>query len=159
MSKQCPRCFWLRYHKKIYQPEGIVSRLANRFDGVVKCYFDLYRGTDNLQPMVQDKVQGTMQHPFQEKYFYSFNEKYGFWGKLDECLVTEDKHYTPVDHKTASSDPKTKPMIPAYQTQLDSYGLLLEKKRPPAVRYRPPYLFLSGRRKRAAPRISYGGNG
>lgn len=34
--ERCPRCFWLQYKKGIRQPEGIVSRLANRFDTVLK---------------------------------------------------------------------------------------------------------------------------
>ena len=130
--KRCPRCFWLRYRKKIYQPEGIVSRLANRFDIVVKKYFDQYRGTDQVPPLVAGKVIGTLQDPFQETYFYHYNDDYGLMGKLDECLITEKKTYTPVDHKTASSDPNTRPLIPAYQTQLDTYALLLEKNKRPS---------------------------
>ncbi|MBU0598495.1 PD-(D/E)XK nuclease family protein [Patescibacteria group bacterium] len=131
-SKRCPRCFWLRYHKKIYQPEGIVSRLANRFDGVIKRYFDLYRPAGELPPMIEGQVEGKLQHPFQETYFYSYNEKYGFLGKLDECLITDKGKYTPIDHKTSSSDPNVKPMIPAYQTQLDSYAFLLDKNNRPS---------------------------
>jgi len=132
-SKRCPRCFWLQYHKKIRQPEGIVSRLANRFDGVIKRYFDLYRKNGELPPMVEGQVEGKLQYPFQETYFYSYNEKYGFLGKLDECLVTIDNKYTPVDHKTSSSDPNKREMIPAYQTQLDSYAFLLEKNGRPTT--------------------------
>ena len=49
--RRCPRCFWLQVNCRIYQPEGIVSRLANRFDGVIKKYFDLYRGTPDLPPL------------------------------------------------------------------------------------------------------------
>ena len=126
-SKRCPRCFWLQYRKKLRQPEGIVSRLANRFDGIIKRYFDLYRPHGELPPMIADKVEGKLQYPFKETYFYNYNEKYGLLGKLDECLVTKNNKHTPVDHKTASSDPNTREMIPAYQTQLDTYALLLEK--------------------------------
>lgn len=132
-SKRCPRCFWLQYHKKIRQPEGIVSRLANRFDKVIKRYFDLYRPQGELPPMIADQVQGKLQYPFQETYFYNYNDKYGFLGKLDECLVTKNNKYTPVDHKTSSSDPNTRELIPAYQTQLDSYALLLEKNGRPTT--------------------------
>ncbi len=131
-SKRCPRCFWLQYHKKIRQPEGIVSRLANRFDTVIKKYFDLYRAKGGLPPMVENKVNGKLQYPFQERYFYHYNDDYGLWGRLDECLISDEGTYTPVDHKTASSDPNTKEMIPAYQTQLDIYALLLEKNHRPS---------------------------
>lgn len=130
-SKRCPRCFWLRYRKKLYQPEGIVSRLANRFDTVIKQYFDLYRPHGELPPIVSGKINGRLQNPFQETYFYHYNENYGLMGKLDDCLITDANTYTPIDHKTASSDPNTRELIPAYQTQLDVYSFLLEKNRRP----------------------------
>lgn len=130
-ARRCPRCFWLQVNSKIYQPEGIVSRLANRFDGVIKRYFDLYRGTPDLPPMVAGQIEGRLEAPFQEKYFATINAKYGFLGKLDECVIRDDGKYTPVDHKTASSDPKTRELIPAYQFQLDSYAFLLEQNRKP----------------------------
>lgn len=130
--ERCPRCFWLQYNRGIYQPEGIVSRLANRFDGVIKKYFDLYRQKGTLPPMVEGKIQGKLENPFQEIYFYSDSDKYGLKGKLDECLVTTQGTFTPVDHKTSSSDPRTKNgILAAYQAQLDMYAFLLEanKKR------------------------------
>lgn len=129
---RCPRCFWLQVNLKIYQPEGIVSRLANRFDGVIKRYFDLYRGTPNLPPLVAGQMEGRLESPFQEKYFVTINDKYGFLGKLDECLIRPDSQFTPVDHKTASSDPTTRELIPAYQFQLDSYAFLLDNNRKPS---------------------------
>lgn len=130
--RRCPRCFWLQYNLKLYQPEGIVSRLANRFDTIIKKYFDLYRGTDDLPPIVAGQIEGRLQNPFQEIYFANVNSKYGFKGKLDECVVRDDGHFTPVDHKTASSDPRTRDLIPAYQMQLDSYAWLLDQNRKPS---------------------------
>jgi len=130
---RCPRCFWLEKHEGIRQPEGIVSRLANRFDAVIKRYFDLYRPLGELPPMVAGKVEGKLQYPFQEKYWYRYDERYGYYGKLDECLVTTGGKYTPVDHKTTSSDPNTRELIPAYQFQLDSYAFLLEQNAHPTT--------------------------
>lgn len=133
--KRCPRCFWLQYNRGIRQPEGIVSRLANRFDRVIKNYFDIYREIGELPPMVEGKIKGKLEKPFTEVYFYHHpstgsGQAYGFYGKLDECLVTEDGKYTPVDHKTSSSDPRTKrDILPAYQSQLDAYSFLLEINR------------------------------
>lgn len=128
-SKRCPRCFWIQYKKKIRQPEGIVSRLANRFDIVIKNYFEPYRVAGDLPPMIKGQVDGKLENPFQETYFYHYSDDYGLIGKLDECLVTENNLHTPVDHKTASSDPNQREMIPAYQNQLDTYALLMEKNR------------------------------
>ncbi|PIR80430.1 MAG: hypothetical protein COU25_00270, partial [Candidatus Levybacteria bacterium CG10_big_fil_rev_8_21_14_0_10_35_13] len=67
--ERCPRCFWLQIKKGIRQPEGIVSRLANRFDAVLKNYFDKYRTQNTLPPMVEGKLPGKLQNPFVEKYF------------------------------------------------------------------------------------------
>lgn len=128
---RCPRCFWLQCNKGLRQPEGIVSRLANRFDVILKKYFDLYRQAGELPPMIEGKVEGKLENPFQEKYFYDYNEKYGLTGRLDECLIRSDGTYTPVDHKTASSDPRAKDILEAYQHQLNFYAFLLEKNKKP----------------------------
>ena len=127
--RRCPRCFWLQYKKGIRQPEGIVSRLANRFDKVIKNYFNIYRKIGELPPMVEGQIDGKLEKPFTEVYFYHHDDKYGFYGKLDDCLVTADGKHTPVDHKTSSSDPRAKEVLPAYQSQLDAYSFLLEINR------------------------------
>ena len=124
---RCPRCFWLKYKKGILQPEGITSRLPDRFDRVIKKYFNKFRGRKDLPPLIKGKLDGVLEAPFQEKYFYSINEKFGFWGKLDECLVDSSGFYSPVDFKTASSDPRAKEVFPAYQNQLDEFAFLLER--------------------------------
>lgn len=126
--RRCPRCFWLQYKKKIRQPEGIVSRLANRFDKVIKNYFDIYRESGELPPMVEGQIEGKLEKPFTEVYFYHHHDnKYGLYGRLDDCLVTAEGKYTPVDHKTSSSDPRKKEeVLPAYQNQLDTYAFLME---------------------------------
>ncbi len=125
--ERCPRCFWLQVKKGIRQPEGIVSRLANRFDGVIKNYFDKYRVKGELPPMVTDKLEGKLQNPFVEKYFVRINQEFGFYGKLDECLVDNEGRLTPVDFKTSSSDPRDKEILSAYQSQIDDYVFLQEQ--------------------------------
>ena len=94
--ERCPRCFWLQYNKKIYQPEGIVSRLANRFDSVLKNYFNVYRPIGELPPIVKGKLDGKLQKTFQEKYFVRINEKYGF------CLWMFAKGYGKLDGMTST---------------------------------------------------------
>jgi hypothetical protein len=122
---RCPRCFWLSYKERIRLPEGIQSRLANRFDVVLKQYFDGYRKKNILPPIVEKKLPGRLENPLKEKYFHKFNDRYGFWGKFDECLVDDGK-YIPIDFKTASSDPREKEILEAYQRQIDEYVYLLE---------------------------------
>ncbi|MBI2611756.1 PD-(D/E)XK nuclease family protein [Candidatus Gottesmanbacteria bacterium] len=132
---RCPRCFWLQYKKGIYQPEGIVSRLANRFDTVLKNYFNIYRPLGELPPMMKDKLEGKLESPFKEKYFTEIDQEYGFWGKLDECLVSEKGEYIPVDFKTSSSDPRGRETLAAYQSQVDDYVFLLEQSGKKTPRY------------------------
>ncbi len=127
--ERCPKCFWLQVNKGIRQPEGIVSRLANRFDAVIKNYFDTFRTTGKLPPMVEGKLTGRIQNPFQEKYFVRINDKYGFYGKLDECLVNDRGELSPIDFKTASSDPREKEILSAYQSQIDDYIFLMQENR------------------------------
>lgn len=124
---RCPRCFWLSYKEKIKLPEGIQSRLANRFDNILKKYFDNYRQQNRLPPLIEGKIKGQLQKPFKDTYFYKFDEKYGFYGKLDECLVDENGNHIPVDFKTASSDPRGKATLSSYQNQIDEYLFLLEE--------------------------------
>lgn len=125
---RCPRCFYLQYAKKIYQPEGIQSRLANRFDAVLKTYFDGFRTKGTLPPVISE-LKGSLQNPFKETYFHSVNDDYGFYGKLDECLIDPEGNHIPVDFKTSSSDPRQKDILEAYHHQIDAYVFLLEKNR------------------------------
>jgi CRISPR/Cas system-associated exonuclease Cas4 (RecB family) len=124
---RCPRCFWLLYKEGIRQPEGIQSRLANRFDIILKKYFDSYRVKGKLPPLVDGKIKGRLQNPFRERYYFQFDDDYGFYGKLDECLIDEQGFHIPVDFKTASSDPREKKTLSAYQNQIDEYLFLMEE--------------------------------
>lgn len=127
--ERCPRCFWLRYKRGIYQPEGIVSRLANRFDVVLKNYFQSFRVVGELPPMVVGKLEGKLENPLGEKYFVPIDATYGFWGKLDECLVNRKGEHVPVDFKTSSTDPRKKEVLAAYQSQIDDYIFLLKQNK------------------------------
>ncbi len=130
----CPRCFWLRYNRGIFQPQGLWSGLPNRFDSIIKAYFNRYRPSGTLPPILQGKCQGRLEDPFVEDYTWRIKDGYVFVGKLDECLVTGKgrlvtvkKLHTPVDHKTTSTDPRNMEVLPAYGAQLDAYAFLLEK--------------------------------
>jgi hypothetical protein len=133
---KCKRCFYLQYTHKIYHPEGFQSRLANRFDAVLKSYFDIYRKQGTLPPFIEGTLKGKLQDPFVETYFHSVNSNYGFLGKLDECIILDGK-YIPVDFKTSSNDPREKDILNAYQNQIDAYTFLLQqnKKEPAGYGY------------------------
>ena len=102
--------------------------MANRFDIILKNYSDTYRKIGKLPPIMEGRVEGRLENPFQEKYFYNYNDKYTFEGRLDDCLIGDDEKYTPIDFKTSSSDPREKiEVLPAYQNQMNSYTFLLEE--------------------------------
>jgi CRISPR/Cas system-associated exonuclease Cas4 (RecB family) len=124
---RCPRCFWLSYKEGIKLPEGIQSRLANRFDTILKRYFDSYRQKGVLPPLIEGKIKAKLQSPFKESYYFKLNEEYGFFGKVDECFVDDEGNHIPVDFKTASSDPREKQILLAYQNQIDEYLFLMEE--------------------------------
>ncbi|MDO8643770.1 MAG: PD-(D/E)XK nuclease family protein [bacterium] len=128
IMEQCPRCFWLQYHEKLRQPEGFVSRLASRFDILLKRYFNLFRQNGTLPPFMRG-FEGKLENPFQETYYFELNSRYRFKGKLDDCLIRPDGTHAPIDHKTSSSDPRGKEAHPSYQKQLNAYSWLLEENR------------------------------
>lgn len=125
VKERCPRCFWLQYVKGVYPPEGIVSRLPGRFDRIIKNYFDTFR--PELPPMVEEKLEGKLQNPFISKYEIVIDEKYGFKGFLDECLINNRDEAIPVDFKTSSTDPREKERFSAYQSQIDAYVFILKQ--------------------------------
>ncbi|PJE50498.1 MAG: hypothetical protein COV29_03765 [Candidatus Yanofskybacteria bacterium CG10_big_fil_rev_8_21_14_0_10_36_16] len=58
------------------------------------------------------------------------------FGALDDCMITEDgKYYIPLDYKTRGSAPREGDSERYYQTQLDSYGLLLESNGYPVANF------------------------
>ena len=77
--------------------------------------------------MVEGKLEGKLQDPFVETYFVTIDNKYGFYGKLDECLVSKSQELIPIDFKTSSSDPRGKETLDAYQAQIDDYNFILKQ--------------------------------
>jgi len=136
-ARTCPRCFWLRYREGIYQPEGFASRLPGRFDTLMKAYFQEHRIQGKLPPFFEGKLDGKLEQPFQETYFHTVDDNYGFMGKLDECLVTPEGLHVPVDFKTTSSDPRGRATHEAYERQIDAYTFLLaaNRKKPAGYGY------------------------
>jgi hypothetical protein len=68
---RCPRCFWLSYKEGIKLPEGIQSRLANRFDIILKKYFDSYRVKGKLPPLVDGKIKAHFKIHFEKDIIFS----------------------------------------------------------------------------------------
>lgn len=134
LFKECPRCFWLHYNEKVHRPRGIFPSLPGGMDLVIKKYFDKYR--DKLPPEIDDKVVGQLMPDIQllNKWrnwqtgleYYDKKRDAVLFGALDDCLINDD-HYIPVDYKTRGFPPKDGDSEKYYQTQLDTYTLLLSE--------------------------------
>ncbi|KKU48898.1 hypothetical protein A3H10_04550 [Candidatus Uhrbacteria bacterium RIFCSPLOWO2_12_FULL_46_10] len=133
LYNDCTRCFWLHYNGRVPRPRGIFPSLPGGMDLVIKDYFDEYRGA--LPPELKGRVKGELM-PDLDLMNQWRNWRTGLeyrdqdrnavlFGALDECLVHEGK-YVPLDYKTRGSAPNDGDSERYYQTQLDSYALMLQ---------------------------------
>ena len=84
---ECPRCFWLHFNKKIRRPSGPFPSLPGGMDQVLKIYFDEYRGTEILPPIVAEKLQGKLMDPLPKSLMLTDKSVRAILtGKLDEAL-------------------------------------------------------------------------
>lgn len=122
----CKRCFYLEVKLKLSRPRGIFPSLPGGIDRTLKAYFDTFRVKGELPSELADKIQGRLALglPKQLKYH---DEKLNadLRGNLDECIEYPDGTFAALDFKTRAS--RAENIIPAYQTQLNLYTLLLEK--------------------------------
>ena len=143
LYNDCQRCFWLQYRENITRPRGIFPSLPGGMDGVIKKYFDRFRG--GLPPELDGKVEGTLIAD-QALLNRWRNWKTGLdyrdsarnavlFGALDDCLVNASAQHVPLDYKTRGSAPRPGDSERYYQTQLDTYALLLASNGYPAADY------------------------
>ena len=122
----------MHYNEGIARPRGIFPSLPGGMDLVIKTYFDTYRGS--LPPELKGKVKGKLLDDLALMNLWR-NWRTGLeyaderlnavlFGALDECLVHNGK-YVPLDYKTRGSAPRDGDSERYYQTQLDTYALLL----------------------------------
>lgn len=133
LFRDCPRCFWLAYCANTPRPRGIFPSLPGGMDLVIKDYFDQYRGS--LPPELLGQVRGSLLDDlnlmnawrnWRTGLQYVDREREAvLFGALDDCLVENGK-YIPLDYKTKGSAPNEGDGERYYQTQLDSYALMLE---------------------------------
>ena len=128
LFQECPRCFWLHLNQKIERPRGPFPSLPSGIDRVLKTYFDGYRTTGTLPPLIRRHLTGTLAtHPMT----LGFNDercRARLWGKLDDCVLAADGRLAPLDHKTRACAPEDLSYTQQYyQFQMDVYTLLLER--------------------------------
>ena len=134
LFRECPYCFWLHYNEKIHRPRGIFPSLPGGMDLVIKDYMDEFRKQGTMPPELDGKVIGELMPDLK------LMDKWRNWrtgmeyedkelnavlfGALDDCLLS-GKKYIVLDYKTRGSAPISGDSEKYYQTQLDTYSLLL----------------------------------
>jgi hypothetical protein len=131
LYRDCPRCFWLQFNKGIKRPSGIFPSLPGGMDGILKVYFGQFRGTDNLPPIIDGRVEGQLLNPLPKSLMHKDTQLQAILhGKLDDALDFGDGTYAPLDHKTRGYAPKEE-ILDAYQLQMDVYDFLMEQNQMP----------------------------
>ena len=130
--KECKRCFWDANTASLARPRGAFPSLPGGMDGVLKTYFDQYRGS--IPPRLVGKVPGILldDQPLLKKWrnwrtgMTYIDNKLGvrLIGALDDCLL-DGELYIPLDYKTKGSEPKDDGSQ-YYQIQLNVYNLMLK---------------------------------
>lgn len=134
LFRDCPRCFWLHYNERVHRPRGIFPSLPGGMDLVIKKHFDKFRGS--LPPEISGKVEGQLVPDVEllNKWrdwrtgleYYDKERDAVLFGALDDCLIS-DNQYIPIDYKTRGFPPKEGDSERYYQTQIDTYALLLNE--------------------------------
>ncbi len=136
LLKDCPRCFWLAFNKKVKHPDTIFPSLPSGMDIVLKKHFDSYRERDELPPELQSlEKDGVKLFPDKKQLAIWQNNFKGiqwkdaagnlFMGAVDDLLV-KDKKIIVMDFKTRGF-PKKDDTAEFYQDQIDIYNFLLRK--------------------------------
>lgn len=160
--EDCPRCFWLSVNKKQYRPSIPVATIASGMDRVLKNYFDGFRAKGILPPEIEGKVKGRLvgDSSLMEQWRSGIvvedpGISVRFKGKLDECLVSDDGMFMPLDFKTKGDEPKDNAHI-WYQTQLESYAHLLSGAGYPSARIGYLVFFFPRKVGETASRVEFG---
>jgi hypothetical protein len=124
LYRECPRCFYLHMRYEIKRPRGPMPSIATGLDSVFKKYFAYYRSIGELPPDLKQEMSGHLIEKLKPTYYYNIRPGYTIIGKLDDCLVTDEGRYVPLDHKTRASPASG--VHPAYQLQMEVYCLLLD---------------------------------
>jgi len=124
LYRECPRCFYLHMKYEIKRPRGPMPSIAIGLDSVFKKYFDYYRSIGELPPDLRSEMSGHLIDRLKPTYYYDISKGYCILGKLDDCLVTDEGKYVPLDHKTRAS--AARDVHPAYQLQMEVYCMLMD---------------------------------
>jgi len=137
LMKECPRCFWLHFNKKIKRPEQIFPSLPSGMDRILKKHFDNFMEIDKLPPELERYEECKKLTLFKNKRLLEiwrnprkgirFEDENGniLRGAIDNLLKNKEKIIV-LDYKTRGYELKeTTPNY--YKDQLDIYNFLLRK--------------------------------
>ena len=134
LLKECSKCFWLRFNKKINRPAGIFPSLPSGMDKVLKEHFDFFMKKGELPPELKE-LKGVKLFDDEEllKVWRSnfkgirWEDKKGnlFRGAVDNILK-KGKKLIVLDYKTRGY-PLKENTHEFYRDQMDIYNFLLRK--------------------------------
>lgn len=135
LLKDCPRCFWLNFNKKIKRPDGAFPSLPSGMDKVLKLHYDKFRDLGQLPKELKGLDKGTKLFDDDELLSTWRNNRKGIqWtdeqgnilhGAVDNILQKGGKLIV-LDYKTRGF-PLKEDTAEHYQDQLDIYNFLLRK--------------------------------
>ncbi len=133
LLKDCPRCFWLQFNKKIKRPENIFPSLPSGMDKVLKEHFASFGRKGELPPEL--KLEGVKLFDNEELLKVWQNNFKGIqWtdesgnllrGAVD-IILQKGKKLLVLDFKTRGYPVKEDTHL-HYKDQLDIYNFLLRK--------------------------------
>lgn len=138
LFKECPRCFWLRFNKKIIRPAVIFPSLPSGMDRILKKHFENFAKKGMLPPELCTRKECIGLKLFDDfkKLEEWQNQRKGIKyeengnilaGAVDYLLVvTEKGTLIVIDYKTRGYAIK-EDTATHYQSQMDIYNYLLRK--------------------------------
>jgi len=134
LLKDCPRCFWLRFNKKINRPDSIFPSLPSGMDKILKEHFDNFMRKGQLPPELKELKDVKLFNDEDLLKIWRSNFKGIQWtdkkgnlfrGAIDNLLV-KGKKLIVLDYKTRGY-PLKEDTHEHYQDQMDIYNFLLRK--------------------------------
>jgi hypothetical protein len=134
LLKDCPRCFWLRFNKKINRPDTIFPSLPSGMDKILKVHFDKFMKRGELPPELSELKGYKLFDDEELLKIWRSNFKGIQWkdkkdnlfrGAVDNILV-KGKKLVVLDYKTRGY-PLKDDTHEHYQDQMDIYNFLLRK--------------------------------
>ena len=134
LLKECFRCFWLQFNKKIKRPSGAFPSLPSGMDTILKAHFDSYRDKGMLPPELKElngvklfADMGLLETWRNNLSGVQWSDDEGnlFRGAVDDMLQKGNKLIV-LDFKTRGF-PLKEDTHEHYQNQLDIYNFLLRK--------------------------------